>query len=69
MVVNDNALGRWAAYALGSATLDRYNAPVTADATWWNGINGVVKDVIVTVGTEEVLFDDISTWVSLLKVS
>lgn len=68
-VVDSNALSRWAAYALGSARPDEYNAPITANSTWWNGIKGVVKNVIVTAGTEEVLFDDIKTLVSLLKVS
>lgn len=67
--MNSKVLSHWAAYALGSAEPDEYNAPVTASAEWWGGIQGVVRDVIVTAGTEEVLFDDIKTLVNLLKVS
>ncbi|KAF3765300.1 alpha/beta-hydrolase [Cryphonectria parasitica EP155] len=68
-LVNGHVLSRWASYALGSASLDEYNAPVTANATWWNGIKSAVKNIIVTAGTEEVLFDDIQTLVGLLEPS
>lgn len=68
-VVNRQVLSHWAQYALGGAEPDEYNAPVTAKSSWWSGIQKVVKEIIVTAGTSEVLFDDIESFVHTLQVS
>ncbi|KAI0812923.1 alpha/beta-hydrolase [Xylaria sp. FL0064] len=68
-VVNKAILEKWGAYAVGSATQDEYNAPLTANQDWWSGILTVVKAILVIGGTSEVLFDDITAFVDKLKPS
>ncbi|KAI3340808.1 alpha/beta-hydrolase [Ustulina deusta] len=68
-VVSKRVLEKWSAYALGSAQEDLYNTPSAATAEWWAGVQTVVKDLILTAGRHEVLFDDIESFSAQLKSS
>lgn len=62
-------LRKWSAYYMGGAKVDNYNQPFRAVAGWWKDLHGVVQNVIVTAGTDEVLLDDIQAFADTLKVS
>ncbi|KAI1354787.1 alpha/beta-hydrolase [Xylaria sp. FL0043] len=68
-VVNKAILEKWGAYAVGSATQDEYNAPLTANENWWSGILMIVKAILVIGGRSEVLLNDITAFVDKLKPS
>ncbi|KAI1260531.1 alpha/beta-hydrolase [Xylariaceae sp. FL1019] len=68
-VVSKNVFVRWSAYALGETPSDAYNSPATAAAEWWKGTPSVVRDLILTAGRQEILFDDIETFTAMFRSS
>ena len=58
----------WGEIYLGTSKPDEYNQPLTASEAWWKGLDGVVKDILVTAGRDETPFDDIEQLTSVLKV-
>lgn len=54
-------------YHTGSAPLDNYNQPVLADSSWFRGLDGLVKEVLVWGGGGEVLIDSIDDIANKLK--
>lgn len=60
---------------MGQAKPDHYNQPLSAPATWWDGVNDKVQEMVITAGTDETPFSDtekiaevLKTKVSTLKV-
>ena len=62
------ALSKWAAYYLGNAEPDPYNQPFRTSAAWWENLNSVVQNIIITAGTDEVFVDDIEAFARQIKV-
>lgn len=54
---------------MGNAPVDAYNQPFIAESGWWNGLESVVEDILITSGAKEVLIDDIKDFVSRITVS
>lgn len=67
--VNQQILAKWGRYYMGTAALDAYNQPGTASEKWWKGMDAKVREVLVTSGENEVMFDDARTFSETLKVS
>lgn len=51
------ALKRWAVDWLGDVPTDAYNLPVSAPPGWWNGVGGIVADVLQIAGRGDLLID------------
>jgi acetyl esterase/lipase len=66
--VNRDILAKWGRYYMGTAPVDAYNQPGTADEKWWQGIDRKVRDVLMTAGGNEVMVDDARTFSETLKV-
>ena len=64
--VND----RWSKSFLGGATSDGYTEPLLLppEDPWWVGLEGVVTEILVTVGGDEILLDSVIELTSRLKV-
>ena len=54
---------------MGIAKPDEYNQPFPASPEWWKNINGVVSDLLITAGADEVLVDDIKAFAQTLQVT
>ncbi|KAF1961787.1 alpha/beta hydrolase fold protein [Byssothecium circinans] len=67
--VNRYILAKWGRYYMGTASSDAYNQPGTATDKWWQGIDAKVRDVAITAGGNEVMFDDTRTFSETLKKS
>jgi len=59
----------WYKSFLGGRARDGYNEPVAAEEGWWNGLEGVVGEVLVLAGGDEVLVDCIRVLGGRLAVS
>jgi acetyl esterase/lipase len=66
---NQEVLAKWGRYYMGTAAPDAYNQPGTTNAKWWQGMEAKIRDVLVTSGENEVMFDDTRTFSETLKVS
>jgi acetyl esterase/lipase len=66
--VNQHILAKWGRYYMGTAPTDAYNQPGTVTGKWWQGIDTMVRDVVITAGENEVMIDDTRTFSETLKV-
>lgn len=53
---------------MDGADTDNYNQPFRAPDSWWIDLNGAVRDVLITAGTDEVLVDDIRAFALKIEV-
>ncbi|KAF2655212.1 alpha/beta-hydrolase [Lophiostoma macrostomum CBS 122681] len=67
--VNQYILAKWGRYYMGTAPTDAYNQPGTASEKWWQGIDAKVRDIMMTAGGDEVMFDDQRAFSETLKQS
>lgn len=44
---------------MGGKDRDGYNEPLSASEDWWNGLEGVVKEILICGGADELLVDPI----------
>ncbi|RVX75933.1 hypothetical protein B0A52_00290 [Exophiala mesophila] len=63
--LNVDAIRSWAASFLGKSTTDKYNTPVQATKDDWKDVK--VEKLVVTSGSDELLVDDIRTFVDILR--
>ena len=59
----------WSAAFLGTKAKDEWNEPARAGVGWWEGIEKVVGEVLVTAGGDEGLVDGIRDVTGKLEVS
>ena len=67
-VVSAVAGDKWSQSFLGGKEPDEYNEPLTAKEDWWEGLDGVVRDILVVGGGDEVLLDCIRELARRLEV-
>ncbi|KAI4267811.1 MAG: hypothetical protein LQ337_008176, partial [Flavoplaca oasis] len=65
--INGAVLQKWAAYFMDGARADNYNQPFLAADHWWRNLQGVVQELLVTVGTDEVLVDGIKGFTKTIE--
>lgn len=53
---------------MDGASADNYNQPFLAPDDWWKGSNGVIQELLITAGTDEVLLDGIAEFATTVKV-
>ena len=53
------ASGIWSSSFLGGKPRDAYNEPLSVDPSWWEGLDGVVEEILIVGGADEVLVDSI----------
>ena len=58
-LVSASAGNRWSESFLGGKDRDGYNEPLSASVDWWNGLEDVVKEILICGGADEVLADPI----------
>ncbi|KAK4506872.1 hypothetical protein PRZ48_000605 [Zasmidium cellare] len=58
---------RWTSQYLGDKPADNYNEAAIAEKSWWEGLDKVVKDVLVWGGGAERLLDGINDFSNKLK--
>jgi len=66
--IDASVLQKWSAYFMDGADTDNYNQPFRAPDSWWIDLNGAVRDVLITAGTDEVLVDDIKAFATKIEV-
>ena len=49
----------WSGSFLGGSKRDAYNEPLSAEPSWWKGLDGVVEEILIVAGGDEVLVDSI----------
>ena len=59
----------WMRNYLGPGAADRWNEPVKTDVAWWNGMDKVVKEVLITIADNEMMAADTKRFAATLKVS
>ena len=57
----------WSSSFLGGKPRDGYNEPLSADLGWWKGLDGVVEEILVVAGGDEVLLDSIREFARRLE--
>lgn len=50
---------RWSESFLGGKDRDAYNEPLSAPEDWWNGLEGMVREILICGGADEILVDPI----------
>ena len=60
----------WSGLFLGGAARDAYNEPLSLgrEDTWWAGLEGVVRQIFVTSGRDEVLYSSVKELVKRLQM-
>jgi len=58
---------RWSNAFLGSSPKDNYNQPSMAESSWFEGLDGIVKDILVEAGGGEMMVNGINEVVKSLK--
>lgn len=53
---------------MNGAEADNYNQPFHASDVWWKGLDGVVQQMLITAGTDEVLLDVIAAFAKRMEV-
>lgn len=48
---------KWSESFLGGKESDGYSEPLSVDEGWWKGLDGVVRDIMVVGGSDEILVD------------
>lgn len=66
--VNGAILRKWSTYFTGGAPADNYNQPFLAPGSWWSHLNGLVQELLITAGTDEVLLDGIAEFAKTIEV-
>lgn len=56
-VVSSTSANIWSETFLAGTKLDGYNEPLSAEEGWWKGLDGVVRDIMVVGGGDEILLD------------
>ncbi|KAK9235890.1 Alpha/Beta hydrolase protein [Lipomyces kononenkoae] len=64
-----STLKEWVANFLGTSEKDGWNEPWQNDVEWWNGLTDVVKGILITVATDEVMADDIQAMASKITTA
>lgn len=59
----------WWMSFLGGRPRDAYNEPLAAEEGWWNRLEGVVKEVLIVGGGDEILIDSIKELARRYEVS
>jgi acetyl esterase/lipase len=59
----------WLQNYLGSGATDPWNEPVKTDVEWWNGVDKVVKELLITIADNEMMAADTKLFAATLKVS
>ncbi|KAK9427476.1 Alpha/Beta hydrolase protein [Lipomyces doorenjongii] len=54
-----STLKEWIANYLGTSGKDGWNEPGQNDVEWWKGLTDVVKGMLITIATDEVMADDV----------
>ncbi|KAL9036700.1 MAG: hypothetical protein Q9180_004146 [Flavoplaca navasiana] len=65
--INGAVLQKWAACFMNGARADNYNQPFLAADHWWRNLQGVVQELLITVGTDEVLVDGIKGFTKTIE--
>jgi len=58
---------RWSEAFLGSSPKDNYNQPCMAEPSWFDGLEGIVKDMLIEAGGGEMMIDGIDEMAETLK--
>ncbi|KAL8787387.1 MAG: hypothetical protein Q9213_002270 [Squamulea squamosa] len=66
--VNAPILQKWSAYFMNGAEADDYNQPFHTSDFWWKGLDGVVQQMLITAGTDEVLLDVVAAFAKRIEV-
>ncbi|MCJ1288699.1 hypothetical protein MMC34_000228 [Xylographa carneopallida] len=45
----------WLGNYLGASPTDRWNDPAATDVAWWRGVDGVVRETLITVAAHEMM--------------
>ncbi|KAL6715469.1 hypothetical protein ACLMJK_006430 [Lecanora helva] len=48
---------KWSSSFLGGQISDPYSEPLSADKSWWKGLDGIVEEILILGGGGEVLLD------------
>ena len=56
-IVSIGAGDKWSQAFLGGRKRDGYNEPLAAEEGWWKGLDGVVRDIMIAAGSDEILVD------------
>ncbi|KAK9384234.1 Alpha/Beta hydrolase protein [Lipomyces mesembrius] len=59
-----STLKEWIANYLGTSGKDGWNEPGQNDVEWWKGLTDVVKGMLITIATDEVMADDVQAMAS-----
>ncbi|KAK9368708.1 Alpha/Beta hydrolase protein [Lipomyces kononenkoae] len=59
-----STLKEWIANYLGTSGKDSWNEPGQNDGEWWEGLTNVVKGILITIATDEVMADDVQAMAS-----
>ena len=52
------AMGKkWSSTFLDGLPYDGYNQPLSVPAAWWDGLDGMVRDILIVAGADEILVD------------
>lgn len=68
-IITPFLLDIWSASFLGKSTRDNYNEPIRTDVEWWRGLKDIVKEILVTGGTDELLIDSIKEMARKLEAA
>lgn len=66
-IVGGSVGSRWSKAFLGDSPKDNYNQPCIADASWFSGLESVVKDILIWGGGGEVCISAIREMVVAIK--
>lgn len=58
----------WVANYLWGGERDKWNEPLQAEVEWWNGLNDVVREMLITVAANEAMADDQLAMAAKIKV-
>lgn len=65
-ILDAKLLKLWSDAYLGGSTVDEYNTPLNAASVWWKDIP--VSQILITVGDNEMLRDDVLQLGQRMKV-
>ena len=59
----------WLGNYLGASPTDRWNDPAATDVAWWRGVDGVVRETLITVAAHEMMGPGTQAFAKKLDVS
>lgn len=62
-------LRNWIKDYLGRSAKDTWNEPAQNGSGWWQGLEGVIDSLLITIATDEVMADDQNRVANKIKVS